>query len=67
MAWISVWNTSLTPLWGGALGMSHQEETPRKTQVWEGLGVMPEELQEVTGAREVWGALLRPDCSDSQL
>ncbi|KAI3351538.1 hypothetical protein L3Q82_020382 [Scortum barcoo] len=50
--------------------MSHREEAPRgrpRTRwrdyvsrlAWERLGVPPEELEEVSGVREVWASLLR--------
>ncbi|KAI3358294.1 hypothetical protein L3Q82_014673 [Scortum barcoo] len=51
--------------------MSHREEASGKTQdtlerlclsarlAWERLGVPPEELEEVSGVREVWASLLR--------
>ncbi|KAI3364646.1 hypothetical protein L3Q82_011430 [Scortum barcoo] len=55
--------------------MSHREEASGKTQdtlerlclsrlAWERLGVPPEELEEVSGVREVWASLLRllPPC-----
>ncbi|KAI3361009.1 hypothetical protein L3Q82_012904, partial [Scortum barcoo] len=65
---------------GGVPGMSHREEAPGKGRprtrwrdyvsrlepgnAWERLGVPPEELEEVSGVREVWASLLRllPPC-----
>ncbi|KAI3364387.1 hypothetical protein L3Q82_011187 [Scortum barcoo] len=57
-------------LWGGVPGMSHREEAsgrrPRtrwrdyvSRLAWERLGIPPEELEEVSGVREVWASLLR--------
>ncbi|KAI3369606.1 hypothetical protein L3Q82_025320 [Scortum barcoo] len=57
-------------LWGGVPGMSHREEASGKTQDtlertmslgWPGNAsrVPPEELEEVSGVREVWASLLR--------
>lgn len=38
--------------------MSHREEALRQTQdmleAWEHLGILPEELEEAPGEREVW-------------
>ncbi|KAI3377612.1 hypothetical protein L3Q82_008771 [Scortum barcoo] len=54
---------------GGVPGMSHREEAPGRPRTrwrdyvsqlaWERLGVPPEELEEVSGVREVWASLLR--------
>ena len=62
MARASVPDAPGTPPSGGVPGMSRQEETLRKTQdtlEWERLGILPEELEEVSGEREVWVSLLR--------
>ncbi|KAI3369582.1 hypothetical protein L3Q82_024487 [Scortum barcoo] len=68
----SVYAPTLTyghELWGGVPGMSHREEAPGKTQdtlerlcLSAGLGTPRgplEELEEVSGVREVWASLLR--------
>ncbi|KAI3363344.1 hypothetical protein L3Q82_011969 [Scortum barcoo] len=54
---------------GGVPGMSHREEALGEDPghagdyvsrlAWERLGVPPEELEEVSGVREVWASLLR--------
>ena len=60
MARASVSDAPGTPSSGGVPGMSRWEETPGKTQdTLERLGILPEELEEVSGVREVWVSLLR--------
>ncbi|KAI3366683.1 hypothetical protein L3Q82_009358 [Scortum barcoo] len=69
---VNLRSSSLTyghELWGGVPGMSHREEASGKTQdtlerlcLSAGLGTPrgpPEELEEVSGVREVWASLLR--------
>ena len=69
MARASISDAPRTPSSGLDPGMPHREETPRKSQdtwgdyvtrlAWECLGILPEELEEVPGEREVWASLLR--------
>ena len=54
MARASVSDAPWTPSSGGVPGMSRREETQE-----ERLGILPEELEEVSGEREVWVSLLR--------
>lgn len=58
VAWVSVWDASSTPPWGGVPGKSHREESLGKTKetldglcFWAGLGT--------PWARKVWVSLLR--------
>ncbi|KAI3360859.1 hypothetical protein L3Q82_013083, partial [Scortum barcoo] len=69
VAWASVSDAPWTPPLGGVPGMSHREEASGKTQdtleklcLSAGLGTPRgplEELEEVSGVREVWASLLR--------
>ena len=67
MAWTSVLDASWTPPWGGGPGTRRRPRGRPRTRwrdyvsrlAWERLGVPPEELEEVSGVREVWASLLR--------
>ncbi|KAI3362911.1 hypothetical protein L3Q82_011507 [Scortum barcoo] len=59
-----VFRQACVPPGGGPVGKT--QDTLERLYVsrlaWERLGIPPEELEEVSGVREVWASLLSSDC-----